>query len=844
MNHRFQEIEPSFQGSYQWIFDHGPKFIDWLKSNEGIYWISGKAGSGKSTTMKYICQHHLMQRYIGPSRGQVVLIKFFFHDRGSNLQKSFSGFLRALLHQILHSFQALRSLAVQAAEEPDQNPGRYWSEARLKEVLKSVIKQRLVYGRVYVFADGLDEFDGNDAAIGDFFKDITFYEEGQGLFLKACVASRPHNAFQDAFGDGPGMQIHQWTEQDIQRYVKDRFYTSARFKKLTLEMQQDLINNVVVRASGVFLWVKLVLNILMQGLEDGDKTEELQEKLDALPNDLDRLYLRMLQRVNDTLNKDPRTRQRRSVETARLFSVVHAARSPLTLRQLFFVIDEEINPFSSFLKPKYDRADKFKELEAEISLINENDGFLRRLNVRCGGILEIHCSRETRLRIHNSGSSAPVPDHFKLTYHGGSSLPGTAARALPDPFRRPWTLVAGDTGFGFDMPEVEDYDQKPFGNFRPRNTIAQRQAEELRLPFSGNVQYLHHTAKEYMGQLHTWREAFATEDPRPLINTNRLLMTAMLRIVEADKSSSTTLLVGGGGDLQEASTDMPGLSERELSLSMVPTHWKFIDDCLYYAQQEQMQMRKASLDILERLNATLTAKYNDACERYGLHWAAALSRQKHRGSVPFSELQHDNFISLAAEAGLGSYVKQAIWRDECMALKAGRPLIHHALPDFGSRRVWDTDLIEFLLLEGGARHNDAFRGRTAWQVFLAEMKKSAEFRLQSTTDLWSGEETPLQLLRRENHLKAIKAFVEQGADVNLTWESHPYEPLRVFLWSYGLTGQADLEQKLPPLMVEVILAMVKAGASVHREHRTFIKQIVKEHESSAPVPDTCMSMYT
>lgn len=29
-------------------------FIDWLKSDSNIYWISGKAGSGKSTLVKFI----------------------------------------------------------------------------------------------------------------------------------------------------------------------------------------------------------------------------------------------------------------------------------------------------------------------------------------------------------------------------------------------------------------------------------------------------------------------------------------------------------------------------------------------------------------------------------------------------------------------------------------------------------------------------------------------------------------------------------------------------------------------------------------------------------------------
>lgn len=32
-------------------------FVAWLEEGDGLYWIAGKAGSGKSTLMKYIASH-------------------------------------------------------------------------------------------------------------------------------------------------------------------------------------------------------------------------------------------------------------------------------------------------------------------------------------------------------------------------------------------------------------------------------------------------------------------------------------------------------------------------------------------------------------------------------------------------------------------------------------------------------------------------------------------------------------------------------------------------------------------------------------------------------------------
>lgn len=53
---------------------------EWLQSGSGIYWVSGKAGSGKSTLMKYLYQHPEIQTLLEtwmPGR-RLVMANFFF----------------------------------------------------------------------------------------------------------------------------------------------------------------------------------------------------------------------------------------------------------------------------------------------------------------------------------------------------------------------------------------------------------------------------------------------------------------------------------------------------------------------------------------------------------------------------------------------------------------------------------------------------------------------------------------------------------------------------------------------------------------------------------------------
>ena len=122
---RQEQVEHVFDGiesSYDWIFDkprtpemdtsnHNPHtsaplwddFARWLSSGHGIYWVNGKAGSGKSTLMNHICSHkrriELLQEW-SPHR-QLLTPSFFFWNSGSPQQKTIDGLLRSLIYQML-----------------------------------------------------------------------------------------------------------------------------------------------------------------------------------------------------------------------------------------------------------------------------------------------------------------------------------------------------------------------------------------------------------------------------------------------------------------------------------------------------------------------------------------------------------------------------------------------------------------------------------------------------------------------------------------------------------------------------------------------------------------------
>jgi hypothetical protein len=68
-----------------------------------LYWITGKAGSGKSKLIRFLVDHQetrtSLQAWAGGTR--LITVSFFFGNSGYALQMSHKGLFRSLLYQIL-----------------------------------------------------------------------------------------------------------------------------------------------------------------------------------------------------------------------------------------------------------------------------------------------------------------------------------------------------------------------------------------------------------------------------------------------------------------------------------------------------------------------------------------------------------------------------------------------------------------------------------------------------------------------------------------------------------------------------------------------------------------------
>jgi hypothetical protein len=373
---RYHAIDEVYEDTYEWIF-HPPSeqnlwsdFVAHLQNDSmDPYFINGKAGSGKSTLMKFVQTHKttrtLLERWAGSEK--LAVSHFYFWNLGTSLQKTHTGLLRALLHSILEQYPELI---------PAVFPKLYCARARLdedcapqyielKEAFTLMVKKSS-FLKIAVFIDGIDEFDGDHQDMATFLRSLSSTD------LKLVVSSRPLNACLGALKGCPSLRLQDLTRPDMKRYVDEKL-SSHPLMIQSPEQASLLTTEVMDKADGVFLWVVITVRLLTKGVEDGDNLDELQQTLRSLPPDLKSLYRRMFQTM------DPNYRRQGS----ELFQ--------LTRKWYQLRPDEEFLAIAAFYATQNPSA-AFEVPNSGMASIDYDDkvGWLeRRLRSRCCGLLEV-----------------------------------------------------------------------------------------------------------------------------------------------------------------------------------------------------------------------------------------------------------------------------------------------------------------------------------------------------------------------------------------------------------------------------------------------------------------------
>ncbi|KAK2006326.1 hypothetical protein LZ32DRAFT_570436 [Colletotrichum eremochloae] len=398
MDDRHTRITKAHEDTFRWLFQRPSEdttkwanFKEWLESDASLYWITGKAGSGKSTLMKFICdaesppQIQEGEDNAPPSTATqgrcyphllkwakdrpLIIASFYFWASGSDMESSPMGLCQSLVFQILqHCPEVIPLVAPPYWEAMSLFNDKFLSrtEEDLRKMLSLVIAEAQKDHNICLFVDGLDEFSGEPEMLINLFRGIISHSN-----VKLCVSSRPWLVFEDAFRHRPSLKLEDLTYADIKSFVSERFEGDEGFQRLTVRepiYASGLIENIVQKSSGVFLWVSLVVQSLITGLKYDDRIVDIKKRLDLLPADLESLYGVILESL------DPFYFQ----HAAEYFRLMEAFEEPPSAL-LFSFADEDVTyPINIPLKKLTS-----DEIQVRIETIR------RRINSRCKGLLEV-----------------------------------------------------------------------------------------------------------------------------------------------------------------------------------------------------------------------------------------------------------------------------------------------------------------------------------------------------------------------------------------------------------------------------------------------------------------------
>ncbi|KAM0193840.1 hypothetical protein ACHAPI_007501 [Fusarium lateritium] len=263
-------------------------FEDWLTSDQPIYWVSGKPGSGKSTLIKFLLKHPKTIQYLRKWNQDTALLSYLFWKPGTPMQQSFKGFLCSLLFQLLSKDIGLVDSFKSMPELSHKMSPSDWDENELFNVLQCYCRDSA--RPLCLFVDALDE------ALEENTPDLLKFIKGLSPNIKICVSSRPERTFQLAFKGDPSMEMQKLTKLDILECSKSLMVNSTLLQSQAHDFS-ELAWEVAQAAEGIFLWAILVTRSLVRGINNGDPKHVIFRRLGSMPKGLQDLYRDLLSRT-------------------------------------------------------------------------------------------------------------------------------------------------------------------------------------------------------------------------------------------------------------------------------------------------------------------------------------------------------------------------------------------------------------------------------------------------------------------------------------------------------------------------------------------------------------------
>ena len=313
---REANISSAHRNTCNWLFK-AREFRRWQArensaQTNGVLWIKGKPGAGKSTLMKHALRYHQK------SSQNCSEVAYFFNARGHILEKTSLGMFRSLLYQMLKMDSTLcdEFLLYYRGKQHKHSGSWQWHLRELRAFLLDMARENRIRPTC-IFIDALDECDDHEVRdVVSILEELSEMATNSGCQISICLSSRHYPHITMKKRADLVVEKQPGHVQDIITYIKDKL----------IAKEQDIEQELIQKANGVFMWVILVIELLNQAYDEG-MVIKMKTKLIEIPDDLDEVFRMVLEKNN-----------RHKAEMVLLLQWVLFSRRPLKLEELYLAV--------------------------------------------------------------------------------------------------------------------------------------------------------------------------------------------------------------------------------------------------------------------------------------------------------------------------------------------------------------------------------------------------------------------------------------------------------------------------------------------------------------------------
>ena len=318
----------AMDGSCRWITKQ-QSFINWIDASEKtpkIHWLTGPPATGKSTLASFVVkylQHGFLE--------QNCQYHFFLSSDQSKRTPSYC--LRSIALQLALFNESFKLALLALNDETGVLFGAQKLNFIWEKIFEGIIFKTEFSGPLFWIVDALDEAESPQALIGLFTKIRSLTQ------IKIFLTSRMTKELAITASSNSGSINHEQlsindTLPDISAYVREVVHSALPYDS---HFQDFIANQVIEKACGSFLWVKLALDTLK---DNWHTREDVEKAFHDVPEGMESLYARM---ITNVMNQTHRLRSM----ALRMLTWTACASRPLYLDELKVALSSEFDEFVS-----------------------------------------------------------------------------------------------------------------------------------------------------------------------------------------------------------------------------------------------------------------------------------------------------------------------------------------------------------------------------------------------------------------------------------------------------------------------------------------------------------------